>query len=69
VSSSAGRLDSLSPLAVLARGYSLTRRPSGEIVRSVRQVAVGDEVDVLLSEGTLACRVNATKEHDERPEI
>jgi exodeoxyribonuclease VII large subunit len=69
VGSSAGRLDSLSPLAVLARGYSLTRRPSGEIVRSVRQVAVGDAVDVLLSEGTLACRVNATKERDERPEI
>jgi len=66
---SAGRLDSLSPLAVLARGYSLTRRPSGEIVRSVRQVVVGDDVDVLLSEGTLACRVNATKERDERPEI
>ncbi|HEY7521877.1 MAG TPA: exodeoxyribonuclease VII large subunit [Methylomirabilota bacterium] len=67
--SSAGRLHSLSPLGVLARGYSLTRRPSGEIVRSVRQVGVGDEVDVLLSEGTLACRVSATKEHDERPEI
>jgi exodeoxyribonuclease VII large subunit len=61
--SSAGRLHSLSPLGVLARGYSLTRRPSGEIVRSVRQVGVGDEVDVLLSEGTLACRVSATKEH------
>ncbi len=65
----AGRLHSLSPLAVLARGYSLTRRPSGEIVRSVRQVGVGDDVDVLLSEGTLACRVSATKERDERPEI
>ena len=69
VAGNAGRLHSLSPLAVLARGYSLTRRPSGEIVRSVRQVGVGDEVDVLLSEGTLACRVSATKERDERPEI
>jgi exodeoxyribonuclease VII large subunit len=64
-----GRLDSLSPLAVLARGYSLTRRPSGEIVRSARQVVVGDEVGVLLSEGSLTCRVSATKERDERPEI
>jgi exodeoxyribonuclease VII large subunit len=66
---SAGRLDSLSPLAVLARGYSLTRLPSGEIVRSVRQVAVGDTVNVLLYEGSLTCRVNATRERDERPEI
>jgi exodeoxyribonuclease VII large subunit len=64
-----GRLDSLSPLAVLARGYSLTRAPSGEIVRSVRQVAVGDEVSVLLSEGSLTCRVNATRERDERPQV
>ena len=65
----AGRLDSLSPLAVLARGYSLTRLPSGEIVRSVRQVAAGDEVSVLLHEGRLTCRVTATRERDERPEI
>ena len=69
VAGTAGRLHSLSPLAVLGRGYSLTRLPSGEIVRSVRQVGVGHEVDVLLSEGTLACRVSATKERDERPEI
>jgi exodeoxyribonuclease VII large subunit len=69
VGGTAGRLHSLSPLAVLGRGYSLTRLPSGEIVRSVRQVGVGDDVDVLLSEGTLACRVRATKERDERPEI
>jgi exodeoxyribonuclease VII large subunit len=65
----AGRIDSLSPLAVLARGYSLTRVPSGEIVRSARQVAVGDDVSVLLSEGSLWCRVTATKEHDERPQV
>jgi exodeoxyribonuclease VII large subunit len=65
----AGRLDSLSPLAVLGRGYSLTRLPSGEIVRRAGQVAAGDEVRVLLSEGGLTCRVTATKEHDERPHI
>ncbi|HEX3175083.1 MAG TPA: exodeoxyribonuclease VII large subunit [Methylomirabilota bacterium] len=64
-----GRLDSLSPLAVLGRGYSLTRSASGEIVRSARQVAAGTEVSVLLHEGSLLCRVNATKEHDERPQV
>jgi exodeoxyribonuclease VII large subunit len=65
----AGRLQSLSPLAVLARGYSVTRLPSGEIVTSVRQVAPGADVDVLVDDGTLACRVTATEERDERPEI
>jgi exodeoxyribonuclease VII large subunit len=64
-----GRLDSLSPLAVLARGYSLTRTPDGEVIRRARQVRVGDDVSVLLHEGSLDCRVTATKERDERPQI
>jgi exodeoxyribonuclease VII large subunit len=65
----AGRLDSLSPLAVLGRGYSLTRTPEGRIVRSWREVAAGDAVRVLLHEGSLDCRVDATREHDDRPQI
>ena len=65
----AGRLDSLSPLAVLGRGYSLTRTPDGRIVRSARQVGAGDDVRVLLHEGSLECRVSATKEHDDRPQV
>jgi exodeoxyribonuclease VII large subunit len=64
-----GRLDSLSPLAVLARGYSLTRTPAGRIVRRAADVRPGDAVDVLLDEGRLDCRVTATREHDERPQV
>ncbi len=67
--SAVGRLDSLSPLAVLGRGYSLTRTPTGEIVRSARQVSAGDDVRVLLHQGTLECRVAATKEQDDRPQV
>jgi exodeoxyribonuclease VII large subunit len=65
----AGRLDSLSPLAVLGRGYSLTRTPEGRIVRSWREVGAGDAVRVLLHEGSLDCRVDATREHDDRPQV
>jgi exodeoxyribonuclease VII large subunit len=65
----AGRLDSLSPLAVLGRGYSLTRTPDGRIVRAAREVAAGDTVRVLLHEGSLDCRVDATREHDDRPQV
>ncbi len=65
----AGRLQSLSPLAVLGRGYSLTRTADGAIVWNARQVAPGDPVSVLLSEGRLDCRVEAAKEQDDRPQV
>jgi exodeoxyribonuclease VII large subunit len=64
-----GRLDSLSPLAVLGRGYSLTRTPAGAIVRRAGEVAAGDAVSVLLHEGSLECRVERTRERDERPQV
>jgi len=64
-----GRLDSLSPLAVLGRGYSLTRTPDGTIVRRAGQVEPGDAVNVLLHEGTLRCRVERTREQDDRPHV
>jgi exodeoxyribonuclease VII large subunit len=65
----AGRLDSLSPLGVLARGYSLTRLASGEIVRDARQAPPGSRVDVLLAEGRLGCRVESVSERDTRPRV
>ncbi|MFQ5896851.1 MAG: exodeoxyribonuclease VII large subunit [Candidatus Methylomirabilia bacterium] len=65
LTTAAGQLDSLSPLSVLRRGYSVARLPSGEIVRSGRQVEPGQTVDVLLHEGRLDCRVEAIREgHD-----
>jgi exodeoxyribonuclease VII large subunit len=63
------RLDSLSPLAVLGRGYSLTRARTGEFVRSASQVKAGDDVQVLLQQGSLDARVTATKEQDDRPQV
>jgi exodeoxyribonuclease VII large subunit len=50
-------LQALSPLAVLERGYSLTRGPDGAVLREARAVAVGDEVSVRLARGELGCRV------------
>ena len=64
-----GRLDSLSPLAVLGRGYSLTRTPAGEIVHSPAQVRVGDAIRVLLQRGSLDAQVTETKEQDDRPQV
>jgi len=65
----AGKLDGLSPLAVLGRGYSLTRTAAGEIVRRAGQVTPGDPVRVLLHEGRLDCTVVEAKEQDDRPQV
>ncbi|MCS5637350.1 MAG: exodeoxyribonuclease VII large subunit [Myxococcota bacterium] len=59
----AGQLDSLSPLAVLGRGYALaTRERDGGIVRRAREVEVGERIDLRLAEGGLAARVEDRRE-------
>ncbi len=60
--STAARLDSLSPLAVLRRGYSITERlPSGELVRRAGQLAPGDTIRTRLGEGSVVSRVEAAE--------
>jgi len=50
----AGRLDALSPLAVLGRGYSIThRRRDGVILRSSAEIEAGEQIEVRLSRGRL----------------
>jgi exodeoxyribonuclease VII large subunit len=54
------RLHSLSPLAVLDRGYALVLDAEGGLVRSTAQVATGDTVETRLSDGSFTSRVEAT---------
>jgi exodeoxyribonuclease VII large subunit len=58
----AGQLDSLSPLACLARGYSICTLPAGQVVTRADQVSPGGAVAVRLGEGTLECRVEETRD-------
>jgi exodeoxyribonuclease VII large subunit len=54
----AGKVESLSPLAVLARGYALVWDASGRrLVRAAGEVAVGEALRIRLHEGTLAATV------------
>ncbi len=55
----ADRLNGLSPLATLKRGYSITRTSKGDIITSNTQTNVGDRLDVTLSEGGLVCTVES----------
>ena len=54
----ADRLNSLSPLAILKRGYSISRTSSGDIVTSSQQINVGEQLAIKLSQGGLVCTVN-----------
>jgi exodeoxyribonuclease VII large subunit len=51
------KLDAMSPLKVLTRGYAMTQTDCGEVVRSVKQVSTGDRIRVLVSDGALNATV------------
>ena len=53
----AQRLNALSPLATLERGYSISRKTDGEVLTSAEQVSIDDRVEIQLADGHLACRV------------
>lgn len=45
------KLDSLSPLAVLGRGYSMMKDQRGNIINSYKQLSIGQQVQVTMSDG------------------
>ena len=54
----AARLTALNPLAVLERGYSITRTlPERTVIRQASDVGPGDPVEILLARGTLEAGV------------
>ena len=61
----AGRLESLSPLAVLGRGYSVCwNEDKTAIIRSASTVTAGDRVRVTLADGELGCKVETQSERE-----
>lgn len=51
------KLDAMSPLKVLSRGYAVAKGPDGHILRTARAVETGDCITVMLSDGTLSAEV------------
>jgi len=63
LSSLDARLHSLSPLAVLDRGYALVLNAEGGLIRSTEQIAKGDQVTTRLADGSFTSHVESTTSH------
>lgn len=64
----AALLHSVSPLATLARGYSITRKKTEDgtlaVLRSAHEATPGDTVEILLQQGILLCTVEKSEQKD-----
>lgn len=56
------KLDAMSPLKVLARGYSMAQTEEGEVIRSIQQVELGQRIRVSFSDGNLSATVMEKQE-------
>lgn len=64
----AGKLESLSPLGVLRRGYSVTQRAEdGAVVRDAEQVQAGETIETRLARGRIISRVAEIHADEEQP--
>lgn len=69
VQASAGRLESLSPLNVLARGYTVTQLGrQGPVLRDASQLEIGDELLTRYARGCTVSRVEAVETNEEQHE-
>ena len=62
--SSVAKLDAMSPLKVLSRGYAMAQTADGQVLRSVGQVAPGDPITVAVSDGEITASVLNAKERE-----
>ena len=52
------KLEALSPVAILSRGYSITRTiPDARVIKDTRAVVLNQDLEVMVANGRLICRV------------
>ena len=60
----ASALDAMSPMKVLARGYTVASKPDGTVIRSVNEAETGAHIRVRLQDGSLHCTVDKKEKPD-----
>ena len=65
LAAAASKLDALSPLKVLSRGYAIGYGADGRVVKSTADVAPGDSLDWRLSGGSIRCTVDEVRAQGE----
>jgi exodeoxyribonuclease VII large subunit len=53
------KLNTVSPLATLGRGYGIVQNQTGTVITHAKHVAVGERIQITLSEGALNAEVTA----------
>lgn len=56
------KLDAMSPLKVLMRGYAMAQDTDGAVIRSVNQTQAGDKIKVILNDGSISATINDVTE-------
>ena len=57
------KLEAMSPLKVLTRGYSMAQTNDGTAIRSVKQVSINSDIAITVSDGMINASVTAVKEN------
>ena len=58
------KLDAMSPLKVLSRGYSLVQRNDGTVLQNAAQAQIGDELHIRLHHGSVCASVTGVQEEE-----
>lgn len=56
------KLNTLSPLGVLSRGYAIVKREENQLLKSIKDVVPGEKIDIQVSDGNVYCIVEGTKD-------
>ena len=59
----AASLDAMSPFRVMGRGYAIPCTEDGRVLTSIRQVGIGDRLDIRVADGTVLCRTEGKEKH------